>query len=266
MMSHDEAAELLAVFALDAVDSHEYDEIEAHLAECPRCRAELDAHRDVAAALGNSVEPLPEGLWSSIASRLPPRPDEEPPPMPALLRPGPEPEPEAEAGSGGGRFRTPRSSRLRASRGRLISVASLAVAAAAVAAVLAVNLVHDNGQISDLRNSSATSAVAALRVPGHKVIDVESAQHVELARFVVLPSGQGYLEKSTLPTLSGSETYQLWGVIDGRAISLGLLGQSPHGAAFSFAGSPRPSKIGITVEPAGGSVVPTGTMLAAGTV
>jgi anti-sigma-K factor RskA len=276
MMSHDEAAELLAVFALDAVDSREYDEIEAHLAECPRCRAELDAHREVAAALGNSVEPLPEGLWSSIASRLPPRPDEEPPPMPALLRsvpefePEPEPEPEPgrerEAASAGSRFRTPRSSRLRASRGRLISVASFAVAAAAVAAVLAVNLVHDSSQISSLRNSSAASAVAALNVPGHKVVDVESAKHVELARFVVLPSGQGYLEKSTLPTLSGSETYQLWGVIDGRAISLGLLGQSPHGAAFSFAGSPRPSKIGITVEPAGGSVVPTGTMLAAGTV
>ena len=74
MMTHEEASELLAVFALDAVDSDEHEQIEAHLAECPRCRAELDAHREVAAALGNSVEPLPEGLWSSIASRLPPRP------------------------------------------------------------------------------------------------------------------------------------------------------------------------------------------------
>ena len=67
MMSHQQAAELLAVFALDAVDDDEHELIEAHLAECPRCRAELDAHREVAAALGNSVEPLPEGLWSSIA-------------------------------------------------------------------------------------------------------------------------------------------------------------------------------------------------------
>jgi anti-sigma-K factor RskA len=129
-----------------------------------------------------------------------------------------------------------------------------------------VNLVHDNNQISNLQHASAASAVAALRVPGHKVVDVESARHVELARFVVLPSGQGYLEKSNLPTLSSAKTYQLWGVINGRAISLGLLGQTPHGAAFTLAGSPGPSKIGITVEPAGGSVVPTGTMLAAGTV
>ncbi len=86
MMSHQEAAELLAVFALDALEPDEHELIEAHLAECPRCRAELDAHREVAAALGNSVEPLPEGLWSSIASALPPRRDEEPPPMPTLVR------------------------------------------------------------------------------------------------------------------------------------------------------------------------------------
>ena len=262
MMTHQQASELLAVFALDAVDSHEQELIEAHLADCPRCRAELDAHRDVAAALGNSVEQLPEGLWSSIASRLPPRPAEEPPPMPALLREAP-----ASDERPAKRFHRPRPAALRTSRGRLVSVASLAVAAAAVAAVLAVNLVHANDQVSSLRQATPASAVAALRVPGHKVVDVESARHVELAQFVVVPSGQGYLVRSNLPTLSSAQTYQLWGVIDGRAISLGLLGQDPHGATFTLGGgSSRTATLGITVEPAGGSVVPTGTMLAAGTV
>jgi anti-sigma factor RsiW len=271
MMSHREASELLAVFALDAMDGDEYEQVEAHLAECPRCRAELDAHRDVAAALGNSVEPLPEGLWDSIASRLPARPDEEPPPMPMLLRSEPAPE-QAKRPVGEPRpshiFGAPRTGRPRTSRGRLFSVASVAVAvaAAAVAAVLAVNLVHDNNQITSLQHASSASAVAALSQPGHKVVDVEGAGHVELASFVVLPSGQGYLLKSNLPTLSSAKTYQLWGVINGRAISLGLLGQSPHGAAFTLAGSPRPAKLGVTVEPAGGSVVPTGSMVAVGTV
>jgi anti-sigma-K factor RskA len=261
MMTHEQASELLAVYALDAVESEEHEQIESHLAGCPRCRAELDAHREVAAALGNSVEPLPEGLWSSIASRLPPRPDEEPPPMPSLVREGPGGEEPPAAG-----FRPASPRRLRPSRGRLISVASFAVAAAAVAAVLGVNLVHDNNRISNLQNGVTASAAAALRAPGHKVVDVVSATHVELARFVVLPTGQGYLVKSNLPTLSATKTYQLWGVIKGRAISLGLLGQAPHGVAFTLAGSPQPSKLGITVEPAGGSVVPTGSMLAAGTV
>ena len=265
MMTHQQASELLAVCALDAVDSDEQQMIEAHLAECPRCRAELDAHRDVAAALGNSVEQLPEGLWSSIANRLPARPAEEPPPMPTLVREG-----SAHEAHTATKFRAPRPAPRRASRGRLFSVASLAVAAAAVAAVLGVNLVHANNQISSLNHATPASAVAALKVPGHKVVDVESAHHVELAQFVVVPSGQGYgqgyLVKSNLPTLSSTKTYQLWGVIDGQAISLGLLGRDPHGAAFTLGGSSHPAELGITVEPAGGSVVPTGSMLAAGTV
>ncbi len=162
MMTHDEASDLLAVFALDAVDSDEHEEIEAHLAECPRCRAELDAHRDVAAALGNSVESLPEGLWSSIASRLP-RPGRgaaahaDPPARRAAACAAPEERPTRG-------FRTPRTSAAshrRASRGRLLSVASLAVAAAAVAAVLGVNLVHANNQISNLKQAPTASAAAA---------------------------------------------------------------------------------------------------------
>ena len=266
MMSHQEAAELLAVFALDAVEPDEHELIEAHLAECPRCRAELDAHRKVAAALGNSVEPLPEGLWSSIAGALPPRPDEEPPPMPVLLRDQGDDDDAAVTATafrtpGGGGRRTSRTS-----RGRLFSVASIAVAAAAVAAVLGINLVHDNNQISNLQHSGAAAAAAALQAPGHKVVDVESASHVVLAKFVVLPRGQGYLVQSNLPALPSAQTYQLWGVFNGRAISLGLLGQAPRASGFTFAGSQKPSKLGITVEPAGGSVLPTGSMLAAGTV
>src|ERR1700679_113850 len=85
-MTHDEVSELLGAFALDAVEYDEFEEIEAHLAECPRCRAEVDAHREGAAALANSVEPLPDGLWESIATRLPTRHDEVAPPMPLLVR------------------------------------------------------------------------------------------------------------------------------------------------------------------------------------
>src|SRR5277367_4973852 len=86
-MSHDEAGDLLGAYALDAVDGDEYAELEEHLDTCPRCRAELDSLREVAAAMGNSVEPVPEGLWSQIALRLPDRQeDEEPPPMPELTR------------------------------------------------------------------------------------------------------------------------------------------------------------------------------------
>ena len=52
-MTHAEIAELLGAYALDAVSPDEAAEIEEHLAECPRCRAEVSAHREVAGVLGN---------------------------------------------------------------------------------------------------------------------------------------------------------------------------------------------------------------------
>jgi len=265
-VTHDEVSELLGAFALDAVDGVEYEQIEAHLLECPRCRAEVDAHREVAAALGNSIEPLPEGLWDSIASRLPPRRDEEIPPMPVLVR-------EEVEGKDAGTptLRDRRAARPRRSvRRRMVTMASVAVAAATVAIVLGVNLVHDDHQISQLQNavgaSAHTAVVAALDTPGRKLVHVETPGHRQLAEFVVIPQGQGYLVKSSLPALSSNQTYQLWGVFDRRPISLGLLGQSPRQGTFTSAGSRSPTALAITVEPAGGSVTPTGSMLGTGTV
>jgi anti-sigma-K factor RskA len=266
MMTHDEASELLAVFALDAVEADEYERIEEHLAQCPRCRAELDAHREVAAALGNSVGSLPDGLWDSIASRLPPRQDEEPPPMPALVREGMTP-----ITGQGPQFQAPRPSGMprprRGSRGRLVTLASAAVAAAAVAIVLGLNLVHDNHQISQLQAGGGTHAAvaAAFRTQGHEVVNVKDAAHHRVAEFVVVPDGRGYLVHSTLPTLTSKQTYQLWTVNGTRSISLGLLGRSPSQATFTSAGASMPTTLAITVEPAGGSVYPSGPMFATGT-
>ena len=113
----------------------------------------------------------------------------------------------------------------------------------------------------------AASAAAALRVPGHEVVNVESARPRPAGPVRGAPRGaRATWSKSNLPTLSSAHTYQLWGVINGQAISLGLSARRPTRGRFTFAGSPTPSKLGITVEPAGGSVVPTGSMLAAGTV
>ena len=50
MMEHDEAVELVAVLALDALDADERREVEEHVAQCPRCLGELDAWREVAGA------------------------------------------------------------------------------------------------------------------------------------------------------------------------------------------------------------------------
>ena len=69
-MDHEQIQELLGAFALDAVDSDEARVVEEHLAECPRCRAEVDGHFEVAGALGNHVDPVPGHLWQQIAQGI----------------------------------------------------------------------------------------------------------------------------------------------------------------------------------------------------
>jgi hypothetical protein len=258
MMTHDEVSDLLASFALDAVEGEEQEQIIEHLNECPRCRAEIDAHREVAAALGNSVEPLPEGLWSSIASRLPERRDEEPPPMPRLSRVGTD---DAPAPS--------RVRRRHMSRGPLATIGAIAVAAAAVAAVLGINLVRADNQVTALQTSAEGAApaavAAALELPGHKVVNLDDSKQKQVAQFVLVPNGRGYLVSSELPVLAKQHTYQLWGIVDGQPISLGLLGRSPYLATFTMAGT-SPAKLSITVEPSRSSVVPSNPIVATGTV
>jgi anti-sigma-K factor RskA len=257
-MSHEDAVEFLGAYALDAVDGEEFVALEEHLESCPRCRAELDGLREVAAAMGNSVEPLPEGLWTNIASRLPERqPDEEPPAMPQLVA------------DGRSSLRAHAEGRRRFRRSARTTIAAVAVAAAAVAVVLGISLVQADNKVSDLQASAARSAsavTAALHAPGHRVVHLETSTNAELARVVVVPSGQGYLVSSKLPALGHDQTYQLWAIAGGRPISLGLLGRAPRQAAFTMAGSARPSHLSITAEPTGGSVSPTTPIVATGSL
>jgi anti-sigma-K factor RskA len=256
-MSHDEASDLLGAYALDAVDGEERTELEAHLESCPRCRAELDSLREVAAAMGNSVEQPPEGLWSQIALRLPEhREDEEPPPMPQLTDGQHSP------------FRTPAPAPTRRRRLTVTTVGALAVAAAAVAVVLGIGLVRADNKVSGLQSAQAAPAravSAALTAPGHRIVTLDSAAHDGQAEMVVLPSGQGYMVSSTLPALDKGRTYQLWAIEGNQPISLGLLGPSPGQAAFTMTGS-NASRLSVTAEPAGGSMFPTGPIVASGTV
>ena len=75
-MTHDEVADLLGAYALDAVDADERAAIEAHLATCARCRAEVAEHREAAALLANEGGDAPDGLWSRIAGSLEAAPPE----------------------------------------------------------------------------------------------------------------------------------------------------------------------------------------------
>jgi hypothetical protein len=265
-MSHEEATDLLGAYALDAVPDDEYADLETHLADCPHCRSELDSLREVAGALGNSVEQLPDRLWPSIAIRLSDAPrGTEPPPMPRL-------EPATRSP-----FRAPSSGRTQRTQKALVIVGAVAVIGIAVAVVFAVGLIRSQDNVSRLQdnvwrlqnniseleqNSNATPAEIALQGP-HKVVSLETNSGEQLATFVVVPGGQGYLASSVLPPLSVGpnpppQIYQLWGVTGSSWVSLGLLGSSPSVATFSLAGAPSTSELALTAEPPGGSVLPNG--------
>jgi hypothetical protein len=246
-MTHDEASELLAAYALDAVPERERERVEAHLGACPRCASELSALRDVAAALGNSVEPVPQGVWSTISSRLVvPDHAELLPPRLKLFS-----DDTVSNGAVGASRNPPRS---RTGRRYLMVVLGLNLA----------RTTDQNDRLQAQLGTNNSSVVAALEAPGHTLVNLRAANHAQVAQIVLLPSGRGYLVSSSLPKLRPDQTYQLWGVFGGQATSLGLLGPAPNQAAFTVAGADVPSQLGVTVEPTGGSVLPSSAMVASG--
>jgi hypothetical protein len=253
-MTHDEAAELLAAMALDALDTDVHTNIEEHILTCPECQRELDSLREVASALGNTYEEPPEGLWSQIATRLYETDPADAPSLPVFLG-------DFEPAGAADRHRS------RRARGFLLAV-TLAAAAAIIALGLTLSSVNDH--VANLEKALASNGhngvASALATPGHKVVTLSGTDNKVLASVVLLPDGRGYLVKSNMPALPSTETYQLWGIVNGSPVSIGVMGSTPHAVAFTIATSPAPTKIGVTIEPAGGSLTPTNEMVATGEV
>lgn len=265
MMNHDEAYELLELAALDALDASTTAALDAHVSGCPRCRSELDEYRRVATHLGNAVEPPPATLWNSIALRLHERPREMTSPLPARA-----PGNLAESGSSIAPVIAISAGRSTWTKRVRSAVASATIAAAAAIVVLSLSLANADSHVARLRgqlsNAGAVAVAAALETPGHYEVNLTSSTHKNLAQFVMLPSGQGYLMASSLPRLAGAKTYQLWGIVKGRPVSLGVMGENPRHVSFTMAGSVQPSVLAVTVEPAGGSSTPSTSPVATGKV
>jgi hypothetical protein len=216
--SHQDIQELLGAFALDAVDDDERDVIEGHLAGCPRCRAEVESHRETAALLAHSGERAPEGVWNRIAEAL----DEAPPAL-DLARIAVK--------------RAPRSIPLR------VAAATMAVAAA-ITLFLGVALGRsDDGlgrfdkALDAMEKATLTNAAqVAMANSDAEQIQLTSATGKLMAQLVRLPDGTGYLIPTNLGRPPAGRVYQLWAVRQDAKISLGVLGATPEVAAFRMTG------------------------------
>ncbi|MCU1361146.1 MAG: hypothetical protein JWN99_2435 [Ilumatobacteraceae bacterium] len=223
-----ELDQLLGAYALDAVSDDERRRVEDYLAVNPRARQEVQEHREVATVLAWSGTSAPEGLWDRIASSL----DE------------PAPTPTGELAA----VLSPDTHRARARGwGWKLAPWSMAAAAAAIVTFVAINA-FDNDNHAPIQE--AVDAAEADR--DSMTTTLVRADGQVGAQAIIDQDGHGYLLGDQLPELGADQTYQLWGVIGGNVISLGVLGNNPETELFS-AGAPV-SALVITIEHAGGAV------------
>jgi anti-sigma factor RsiW len=242
-LSHRQIEELLGAFALDAVEGPERDAVEAHLAGCPRCRAEVAGYRETAAMLAHGGARAPEGIWAQIAGAL-----DEPPPeldMGRIL-------PFEKQGEKTEAEKRPRWAR----RSVSLRAASAAVAlAAAVTAVLGVQVGRQDERLNRIdavlrKEAIQRAAAAAMADPSAEEVRLASVDGHLSVRLVRQSDGTGFVLADSLAALPSNRTYQLWAVRDDAKISLGVLGNQPGVSPFRIAGPVQ--AYAITEEVAGG--------------
>lgn len=239
-LTHSDIQELLGVYALDALDPEEVEVVEAHLVDCPRCRAEVAEHREAASLLSFSGAEAPDGVWTSIAATL----ESAPPPFelrpPAPIRPR-----------------------------RPLPLLLAAAAAVAIIGLLGAQVVEQGNRIDalssvfDQRGLDQAAAAAAVD-PTARTVTLQSDDGTQVVHAVVLPNGHGYLVQAKLPRLGPDQTYQLWGVMGAQTVSLGVLGDGT--AIVPFVASGPLSALAITAERSGGVVASTNAPIVQGFV
>lgn len=242
-MRCDEAGELIAAFALDALPAEEAEQMRAHIETCERHASELANLRAAAAALALTAETTdaPAALRNSIIAAAARSPQDDPALPPSNQQPRPI---RADDGQSAGTVR------------RAVSRLSWAPLAAAAAVIVALAIWN----VTLLRSDDG-GGEGALAVSGPvRLTSIEAADGGSGFVAYFPESGQALFVAGGLQPLDTREaTYQLWAIVDGQATSLGLLDATSDGsvAAAVRLDDPAGSTLAVTVEPPGGSEQPT---------
>lgn len=237
--------DLVAAYAIHAVDDDERDFIEAHLDDDPRYRAELGRHLVAAAAL--TVEaPVPASTWDAIVARTTAGAIGES----AVLSPD-----DAPSRPGVANVIALDAARV-ARRSRLRVAFTAAVASAAIAVPLTLQFAGTSTP------SIAALASNAAKQKGSRTVVLNDANGNALADAVITADGRGFLRRDTLPVLPEGQSYQLWAITGATPVSAGVLGRDPSVVAFTV--DAPTSAIALSIEPTAGSTQPTDTPIAVG--
>lgn len=247
-MSNADIHTLTGAYALDALGEFERRRFQAHLALCPSCAREVDELRATGAKLGVAVaQQPPHTLRRDVMAQVAVTRQDSPTGSPPVQTGSP-----TTIGRSGWRVRS------------TVSVAGLASAAAFVLGVVSVGTGHERDtartQLAQMQAQYAPVAQLAAApdarggsgpgVRGGTAFVIASQQ---LDKAVLLVSG--------LPTPGGGRTYQVWLIGNGHPRSVGLVGSgtSAPAAPLRFGDLADAVKVGLTIEPAGGSPQPTTT-------
>jgi anti-sigma-K factor RskA len=225
--------QLIAPYALDALEADDRSRFEAHLALCEQCRVELVGFMSTAARLGEAeaVAPPPElreRLLTMAAST-----SQEHPVVTALSQ----------------------RSRVRRYAPRLALAAAVAAAVVGIGGFVAEreradDLRADRSQLTAVMSAQDATTTEGAVSGGGEVRVIASPTHD--AAVVV---------GAALSSLDPDQTYQVWRMRDGEPTSVGLLGRGP--GMLYVEGIKGADAFAVTVEPSGGSPKPTTEPIAA---
>ncbi len=216
-MDHEAIEELLGAYALNAVEPHEAAMIDAHIDQCPHCRAELEQHLDVAALLPATSGFAPSSIWDTISDEIdkgttPATPSPVVPLRRRWIRP-------------------------MAAAAAFVLIAGTAIVQSIRVADINDDLAAERATVESLSEQLARPVLEnalsqALENPAAQRVMLGSQVGGSNAIIVLMPDGTGYLAAHTLKPLPPNRTYQLWAIVDGKVISAGILGSEPGVVPF----------------------------------
>jgi anti-sigma-K factor RskA len=233
----DDLHTLTGAYALDAIDGPERERFEHHLHRCQPCGHEVRGLQETAARLAVAVARTPPPRMKVAVLGAAARTRQLPPVVDT--RPAPDP---------------------RAARGRRPRLA-VVVASVATAVVIALGIAFgmQRDQLNVVR-AQQHAVAAVLNAPDARI--VTDRTNLGGTATVVVSARLHKLIFTThgLPTLAGSRVYQLWVMgPGGSATSVGLLAKSGDAGTLPLlaSGLIRGDRMGVTVEPSGGTKQPT---------
>jgi anti-sigma-K factor RskA len=225
--SSDDIHLLAGPYALDALDDDERERFEQHLSGCDTCRADLEGFRVATGVLARAVaEPAPPSLQDRVLAEVQ-------------------------------RTRQVSPLRGRLSRRWPVRPAALVAAAALVVALVSGALAVDARRDADrLRDLAPLAALA--QAPD--LTSVELVGGPGSTWFTYAAShGRGVMVADGLEPPPEHHTYQLWVISGGAPRPVGIFDPNAEGhARLPVEAAPAPGdRLAVTVEPDGGSPLPT---------